>query len=334
MPYLSALAVAATDKAPAPGTPLWMWGAFLAFIAIMLAIDLGLLNRKAHAIKFREAITWVCVWVSLALLFMAYVWHRSGQNKAMEFLTGYLIEQSLSVDNLFVFLLLFKFFRVDAKYQHRVLFYGILGAIFMRAILIIAGSALVQRVDAVIYIFGLFLVYTGIKMALEKDKEFHPEDNPVLKLFRKYFPVAPDYHEDRFFVRHAGKLVATPLFVVLLLVESTDLVFAVDSIPAIFAVTNDPFILFTSNIFAILGLRSMFFALSGVMTMFHYLAYGLSVVLVFVGAKMLLHSVFPIPTPVSLAVVAGVLAVAVGLSIIFPKAPDVVHLEATDENQG
>lgn len=307
-----------------PLWPTWIWVAFLAFIAAMLAIDLGLFNRNSHEIHFREAITWAAVWIVLALVFMGYVWHHAGQQKAMEYLTGYLIEKALSVDNLFVFLLLFRYFRVEPKYQHRVLFYGILGAIIMRGIMIMAGVRLIERFEWLIYLFGAFLVYTGIKMAMEKDKHFEPEANPVLKLFRRWFRVTPDYHGDRFFVPVDGRKVATPLFVVLLMVETTDLIFAVDSIPAIFAVTNDSFILFTSNIFAILGLRSLFFALHGVMSMFHYLSYGLSLVLVFVGTKMLIHHWVKIPIGLSLGVVAGVLAVSVILSLMFPKKAEEV----------
>jgi len=241
-----------------------------------------------------------------------------GPVKALEFLAGYLIEEALSVDNLFVFLLIFSYFRVDKRYQHRVLFWGILGAIIMRAIFIGMGVALIQRFHWIIYIFGAFLVLTGIKMATQGEKELRPERNPVLKLFRKLMPVTEDYVQGRFFVRRNGQSLATPLFVVLLLVESTDLVFAVDSIPAVLAISQDPLIVYTSNIFAIMGLRSIFFALAGIIQLFHYLQYGLSIILIFVGTKMVLSNVYKIPVGIALGVVAGILAVSVLISVLWP----------------
>jgi tellurite resistance protein TerC len=260
--------------------------------------------------------------VTLALLFNLGVWHYSGSQKALEFFTGYLIEKSLSVDNVFVFALLFSYFAVPPVYQHKVLFWGILGALVMRAIMIALGAALITKFAWIIYIFGAFLILTGIKMIVKKEEEIHPERNPVVKWFKKLMPVTNDYRKDKFFVAENGKRFATPLFVVLLLVEVSDLIFAVDSIPAIFAVTRDPFIVYTSNVFAILGLRSLYFALAGVMDKFHYLKIGLGFVLSFVGVKMLLaHTPYKIDTLLSLGVVVIILAVAVVVSLLRPKQP-------------
>jgi tellurite resistance protein TerC len=275
-------------------------------------------HRRAHTVKFREALAWSGAWIALAAIFAVVIsfWH--GRTPALEFVTGYVIELSLSVDNLFVFLLIFRFFQVPAIHQHKVLFWGILGALIMRAIFIAAGVSLIQRFHWIIYAFGAFLVYSGIKLFFQEEAEIHPEKNPVLRLFRRWVPVTKDYVGNKFFVRSAG-LYATPLFVVLLVVETTDLLFAVDSIPAILAITRDAFIVYTSNVFAILGLRSMYFALAGMMEMFRYLHYGLSLVLISVGAKMLLSHYFEIPTPVALAAVAGVLAISVIASMANPK---------------
>jgi tellurite resistance protein TerC len=298
---------------------IWLWVGFNVFVLAMLALDLGVFHRKAHVVSLRESITWTVVWVTLALLFNGGVWHFYGSQKALEFLTGYLIEKSLSVDNVFVFALLFSYFAVPAKYQHKVLFWGILGALIMRAIMIFLGAALIAKFTWIIYVFGGFLVLTGIKMVVKREEEIHPERNPVVKWFKKLMPVTSDYRGDKFFVRENGVRAATPLFVVLLLVEVSDLIFAVDSIPAIFAVTTDPFIVYTSNVFAILGLRSLYFALAGVMDKFHYLKIGLGVVLVFVGVKMLLaHTAYKLDTLVSLAVVAGILAISVVASLLRP----------------
>ncbi len=299
---------------------IWIWIGFNVFVLAMLALDLGVFHRKAHVVSFREATAWTAAWVTLALLFNLGLWHYAGPQKALEFFTGYLIEYSLSVDNIFVFALLFSYFAVPPKFQHRVLFWGILGALVMRAIMIFAGTVLITKFAWIIYVFGAFLILTGIKMIVKRDEEFHPERNPVVKWFKRLMPVTAEYREDKFFVRENGIRMATPLFVVLLLVEVSDLIFAVDSIPAIFAVTTDPFIVYTSNVFAILGLRSLYFALAGVMDKFHYLKIGLGVVLSFVGVKMILaHTVWKIDTLVSLGVIVLVLAASVVLSLLWPK---------------
>jgi tellurite resistance protein TerC len=284
----------------------------------MLVLDLGVFHRRAHTVKFREALAWSGAWIALAAIFAVVIFFWHGRTPALEFITGYVIELSLSVDNLFVFLLIFRFFQVPAIHQHKVLFWGILGALIMRAIFIAAGVSLIQRFHWIIYAFGAFLVYSGIKLFFQEEAEIHPEKNPVLRLFRRWVPVTKDYVGNKFFVRSRG-LYATPLFVVLLVVETTDLLFAVDSIPAILAITRDAFIVYTSNVFAILGLRSMYFALAGMMEMFRYLHYGLSLVLISVGAKMLLSHYFEIPTPVALGAVAGVLAISVIASMANPK---------------
>jgi len=299
---------------------IWLWVGFNVFVLAMLALDLGVFHRKAHVVSLKESIAWTVVWVTLALLFNAGVWHFYGSQKALEFFTGYLIEKSLSVDNVFVFALLFSYFAVPAKYQHKVLFWGILGALIMRAVMIALGAALITRFTWVIYIFGAFLILTGIKMVVKREEEIHPERNPVVKWFKKLMSVTSDYRGDKFFVRESGVRAATPLFVVLLLVEVSDLIFAVDSIPAIFAVTTDPFIVYTSNVFAILGLRSLYFALAGIMGKFHYLKMGLGVVLTFVGVKMILaHTAWKIDTLVSLGVIVVILTVSVVWSLLKPK---------------
>lgn len=299
---------------------IWPWVGFNVFVLAMLALDLGVFHKKAHVVTFRESITWTAVWVSLALVFNYGIYHYLGPQKGLEFFTGYVIEKSLSVDNVFVFALLFSYFSVRPIYQHKVLFWGILGALIMRATMIFLGAALIERFTWIIYIFGVFLIFTGIKMIVKREEEIHPEHNPLVRWFKKIMPVTSDYREDRFFVRENGILMATPLFVVLLLVEFTDLIFAVDSIPAIFAVTRDPFIVYTSNVFAILGLRSLYFALAGVMDKFHYLKIGLGVVLTFVGVKMLLgHTAWKIDTHISLIVIVGVLALSVIASLIWSK---------------
>ena len=299
---------------------LWLWIGFTGFVLAMLALDLGVFHRKSHVVSFREAIAWTVAWITLALLFNVGVWHYAGAQKALEFTTGYLIEYSLSVDNIFVFALLFSYFAVPPKLQHRVLFWGILGALVMRAIMIGAGTVLIAKFAWIIYVFGAFLILTGIKMIVKREEEIHPERNPVVKWFKKLMPVTSDYRDDKFFVRENGVRLATPLFVVLLLVEVSDVIFAVDSIPAIFAITTDPFIVYTSNVFAILGLRSLYFALAGVMDKFHYLKVGLGVVLAYVGVKMLLaHTAWKIDTLVSLGVVALILAVSVVASLLRPK---------------
>lgn len=291
----------------------------------MLFIDLGVFHRKAHEVKFREALAWVTVWVTLALLFNLGIWMKFGSVKALEFLTGYLIEEALSVDNVFVFLVIFAFFRVPRQYQHRVLFWGILGALVMRAIFILIGAALLQRFHWVLYIFGGILILTGIRMLIKGDEEIHPERNIVYRAFRRVVPMVHGYHGQKFFVIENGRRLATPLLLVLVVVETTDVVFAVDSIPAIFAITTDPFIVYTSNIFAILGLRNLYFVVAGFMEKFHYLKVGLAFVLLFVGAKMLLADFYKIPIAGSLAVVAGLLAISVVISILRPPPPEVIE---------
>ncbi len=301
---------------------LWLWVGFNIFILAMLALDLGVFHRKTHIVSLKESLTWTGVWVALALVFNAGVWHYAGPQKGLEFFTGYVIEKSLSVDNVFVFALLFSYFAVPPLYQHKVLFWGILGALIMRAIMIALGAVLITKFAWIIYVFGAFLILTGIKMIVKREEEIHPERNPVVRWFKKLMPVTADYRGDNFFVREKGILMATPLFVVLLLVEFTDLIFAVDSIPAIFAVTTDPFIVYTSNVFAILGLRSLYFALAGVMDKFHYLKIGLGVVLTFVGVKMMLaHTAWKIDTLVSLGVIVLVLATSVVWSLLKPRKP-------------
>ena len=306
---------------------IWLWVGFNVFVLAMLALDLGVFHRKTHVVSLKESLTWTGVWVVLALLFNAGVWHYAGSQKALEFFTGYVIEKSLSVDNVFVFALLFSYFAVPPLYQHKVLFWGILGALIMRAIMIALGAALITKFAWIIYVFGAFLILTGIKMIVKREEEIHPERNPVVRWFKKLMPVTPEYRGDKFFVRENGIRKATPLFVVLLLVEFTDLIFAVDSIPAIFAVTKDPFIVYTSNVFAILGLRSLYFALAGVMDKFHYLKIGLGVVLSFVGVKMLLaHTAYKIDTLVSLGVIVLILATSVVWSLLKPKKPKVADV--------
>ncbi len=295
-----------------------IWVLFNAFVVAMLALDLGVFHRKAHEIRFKEALGWCALWISLALIFNVGIYFWRGPQRALEFLTGYLIEYSLSVDNIFVFMLILSYFRVPSLYRHKVLFWGILGALIMRASFILAGITLIRKFHWVIYVFGAFLILTGIKMALEKGKEIHPEKNPILKLFRRLVPVTDRYEGGKFFAKRAGKYLATPLFIVLLIVETTDVVFAVDSIPAILAITLDPFIVYTSNVFAILGLRSLYFALAGIMQLFRYLHYGLSAILVFVGAKMLLADIYKIPVGIALGVVAGILLISVIASVVRP----------------
>jgi len=285
----------------------------------MLALDLGVFHRKAHVIKFKEALAWSAIWIALALIFNVGIYFWRGPETALEFLTGYLIEKSLSVDNLFVFLLIFSYFGMSPLYQHKVLFWGILGALIMRAIFIATGVTLIRKFHWVIYIFGVFLILTGIRIALQKDKEIHPERNPVLRLLRRFMPITERYEDGRFLVKREGQYLATPLLIVLLVVETTDIIFAVDSIPAILAITLDPFIVYTSNVFAILGLRALYFALAGIMQLFHRLHYGLAVILVFVGIKMILADIYKIPVGVALGVVASILLISVIASIARPR---------------
>lgn len=303
-----------------------LYGMFIVFVLGMLAIDLGIFHRHDHVVSVRESLVWTSVWILLSLVFAAFVYYRyetilpgRGTEAALEFLTGYVIEKSLSIDNVFVFLLIFSYFDVPAQYQHRVLFWGIIGALISRAIFIALGALLIAKFHAIIYLFGAFLVFTGIKMAWAKDRQIHPEHNPVLRLFRKMVAVTSDYRGRHFFVREGGKWLATPLFVVVLLVEWSDIIFAVDSIPAIFAVTKDPYIVFTANVFAILGLRSLYFALAGVLRLFHHLHYGLSVILVFVGVKMVLSDIYKIPIGASLGAVGLIIVGSIVASIVWPR---------------
>ncbi len=318
------------------GIPIWIWGAFLLFVLGMLALDLGVFNRKAHKIEMKEALTWSAVWIGLALIFntlIFFFWDRiqpgsglSNKDAGFAFLAGYVLEKALSVDNIFVFLVIFGYFKVPEEYRHRVLFWGIIGALITRAIFITVGAALLEQFHWMMIVFGLFLVVTGIKMATGHDKQIEPDHNPLIRLVKRMMPVTTTYQGQSFFTRINGRLWATPLFIVLLTVEFTDVVFAVDSIPAIFAITSDPFLVFTSNIFAILGLRALFFALSGLMQMFHYLSYGLAAVLVFVGVKMLygfaeksLVTEWPkFPIALSLGIIVAILAGSVVLSLRNP----------------
>jgi tellurite resistance protein TerC len=299
---------------------LFLWVIFNVFVLGVLALDLLVLHRKAHAVSLREALAWSCVWVSLAFLFGLGVYFVRGGEKALEFLTGYVIEWSLSVDNLFVFLVIFSYFAVPPIYQHRVLFWGILGALVLRAIFIATGTALLANFHWMIYVFGGFLIFTGIKLLFAGEEKIEPEKNPAVRLVRRFMNVTPDYHGQQFFIRKDGRLWATPLLLVLIVVETTDVIFAVDSIPAIFAITLDPFIVYTSNVFAILGLRALFFLLAGVMDMFRFLKVGLSFVLCFVGIKMVIVDFYKIPIGISLGVVAGILGISILASIfVRPK---------------
>ena len=297
-----------------------LWGSFGTFVLVMLILDLGVFHRQARVVRVKEALRWSALWIALALLFNLGVYLWRGHDAALAFLTGYLIEESLSVDNLFVFLMILSYFSVPSVYQYKVLFWGILGALIMRGIAIAVGVALIQTFHWVLYIFGGFLVFTGVKMVFQQHEEVHPEHNPVVRLVTRFMPVTPEYHAEKFFVTLHGRRFATPLFLVLVMVAVTDVVFALDSIPAVLAVTTDPFIVYTSNVFAIMGLRSLFFALSGLMGLFHYLRYGLAVVLAFIGTKMLLADVYHIPIYLALAVVVGVLGLSVCASLLFPPS--------------
>jgi TerC family integral membrane protein len=297
---------------------LYFWIGFNAFVATMLVLDLTVFHRKAHKIEFKEALAWSVFWISLAAIFAVIVFFWRGKHTALDFVTGYLIEESLSVDNLFVFLLIFRYFKVPTQFQHKVLFWGIIGALVMRFVFIWAGVALINRFHWIIYVFGIFLVYTGLRLLRSSDSDVQPEHNPILRAFRKFMPVTKDYEGGKFFVRHQG-LYATPLFLVLIVIETTDVAFAADSIPAILAITRDPFIVYTSNVFAILGLRSLYFALAGLMDAFHYLHYGLAVILTFIGVKMLVSNFYHLHTGIALGVVAGVLSLSVVASLIWPK---------------
>lgn len=300
--------------------PLWAWGAFFAFIAAMLALDLGVLQRDSHEVTMKEALAWCGVWFALALGFNGLLLHWRGPEAAEQFLAAYLVELCLSVDNVFIFILVFAYFKVAPRYQHRVLFWGIIGAVLMRAVFILVGVGVIHRFHWVLYLFGAFLVYTGIKMARpKKEEEIHPDQNIAVRLYRRFLPVAPHNEHGHFFSHHQGRRMATPLFIVLLVIESTDLVFALDSLPAVLAITKDGFVALTSNIFAILGLRSLYFALNGVMQLFRYLKVGLAIILVFIGVKMLIEPWVDVSTATALGVIGGVLAMSVLLSVLIKE---------------
>ncbi len=300
-------------------TPIIFWILFNVFVLLMLALDLGVFHRKTHEVSVKEALTWTLVWVFLAMVFNAIVFFWKGQQQALEFFTGYLVEKALSVDNIFVFIMIFTYFQIPTKYQHKILFWGILGALVLRVIFIFAGVALIEKFHYTIYFLGALLIYTGYKMFFHNDATIDPEKNPAIRFFRKFMPVTPQLHGSKFFVRIEKKNYATPLFLVLILIETSDLIFAVDSIPAILAITQDQFIVFTSNVFAIMGLRSLYFALAGVIHRFWLLSYGLAVVLIFVGVKMLLIDVYKIPIEWSLVFIAFVIAASVIVSLKIPE---------------
>jgi len=300
-------------------TPILFWILFNAFVLLMLALDLGVFHRKSHEVSVKEALTWTFVWIFLAMVFNTIIFYWRGQQQALEFFTGYLVEKALSIDNIFVFIMIFGYFRIPSKYQHKVLFWGILGALIMRVVFIFAGVALIEKFHFTIYIFGALLIYTGYKMFYHNNATIEPDKNPVIKAFKKFMPVTPQLQEDNFFIKINGKRFATPLFLVLILIETTDLIFAVDSIPAILAITQDQFIVYTSNVFAILGLRSLYFALAGVVHRFWLLSYGLAVVLVFVGMKMLLIDVYKIPIEWSLVFIATIISGSIILSLRIRK---------------
>lgn len=299
-----------------------LWSAFNLFVLAMLALDLGVFHRKSHTVGVKEALTWTGVWITLAMFFNLFIYYYFDKDKAIEFFTGYLIEKSLSIDNIFVIIMIFSYFNVPSSYQHKVLFWGILGALVMRVIFILTGIELIHKFHWLIYIFGGFLVITGIKMLTSGDTKLEPEKNPLAKLARKIFPFTESFEGDKFFVRREGRLWATPLFMVVILIEATDLIFAVDSIPAILAISDDSFIVYTSNVFAILGLRSLYFALAGVEKYFQYLKYGLSTILIFVGVKMSITDIYKIPVDLSLIVIVFVLAIAMLASVVIKKKPE------------
>lgn len=299
---------------------IFLWIAFNLFIFFMLALDLGIFHRRAHVVRMKEALAWCAVWISLALVFNVLVYFWKGERAALEFFTAYLLEESLSVDNLFVFIQIFAYFRVPAVYQHKVLFWGIIGVLVLRAAFILIGVSLISMFHWVIYIFGAFLIFTGLRMATGAEKEIQAEKNLVIRLFRKCMPVTTSYEDAKFFVKKDLRTFATPLFIVLLVIEMTDVIFAVDSIPAVLSISSDPFIVYTSNLFAVLGLRSLYFALAGIMQLFYYLKYGLSAILVLIGLKMLLSDVIHVPVAFSLGIVVVVLALSIIASKIFPPS--------------
>lgn len=297
----------------------WEWLAFAGIITFMLVLDLGVFHKKSHKVSIKESLAWTAVWICLAMMFNAWVYHKMGHQKGLEFLTGYIIEKSLSVDNIFVISLIFSYFRVPAQYQHRVLFWGVLGALFFRIIFIFAGVALIQKFNWMIYVFGGFLVFTGLKMLREEEKHIEIEANPMIKFVKRFWKISPNFDGEHFRTTHNGIKMFTPLFLVLVMIETTDIIFAVDSIPAILAITPDPYIVFTSNVFAILGLRSLYFALNGIMEMFEYINYALAGILAFVGVKMIISSWYHVPTIVSIGVIFTLLISSIVASIYFPK---------------
>lgn len=301
-------------------TSLLVWTAFVVFVLFVLALDLGVFHKKSHTVGFKESIIWSVVWIALAMVFAGVLFYWRGQDDMMLYLTGYVIEKSLSVDNLFVFLLIFSFFKIPNQYQHKILFYGIIGALVMRAFFIWAGIAVLQKFHWVIYLFGALLVVSGIKMLMPEKGDVDLGDKWIIKFTKKIFPTTHDFHDDKFFVKLGGKWFVTPLFITLIFVEFSDLVFAVDSIPAIIGITSDPFIVFTSNVFAILGLRALYFALKGFADLFHYLKYGLSIILMFIGVKLLISGVFHMPVSVTMAVIFGILFISVIASLATRKS--------------
>lgn len=301
-----------------------MWMIFSAVVLFLLVLDLGVFNRKAHTVKMKEALMWSAAWICVSLLFNLVIYLDMGRQPALEFLTGYLLEKSLSMDNIFVFLMIFTYFKVDLKYQHKVLFWGIIGALVMRAVFIAAGVTLINKFHWVIYLLGGILLVTAFKMAFQKEKEIHPERNPVLRIFRALVPVTKEYQGGSFFKRIDHKTFATPLFVVLIVIETTDVIFAVDSVPAILAITRDPFIVYTSNVFAILGLRALYFALSGMMEIFHHLNYGLAFILAFVGVKMMISGYYKIPLWIALVTIGATIALSIVASVIWPQKKEVI----------
>ncbi|GAA4011526.1 TerC family protein [Hymenobacter fastidiosus] len=304
-------------------TPLF-WVGFNIFVLAMLMLDLLVFNRKAHVVTMREALSWSAFWIALSLSFNYLVYRTMGPQAGLEFLTGYLIEKSLSVDNLFVFLLIFTYFQVPQQYQHKILFWGIIGALVLRAIFILAGAALLAKFHFLMYVLGAFLVYTGIKMATSGgEPQIDPDSNPVVRFLSRHLPITSKLEGGKFFVRKEKLLFATPLFVVLVMVETTDVIFAADSIPAILAISRDTFIVYTSNVFALLGLRALYFALAGLMKLFHYLHYGLSLILIFIGGKLLIAEIYVLPMTISLGVVGLILTLSVVVSLLFPKAAEV-----------
>jgi tellurite resistance protein TerC len=308
-----------------------LWVGFNLLVMLMLAIDLGLIHKSLKEITVKEAFVWSGIWIVVALVFNVGIYYWRGSEVAVQFFTGYVIERSLSIDNIFVFLLIFTYFQVPGRFQYKVLIWGILGALVLRGVFILLGTLLIAKFHWIIYLFGAFLVITGIKMGFGKDKKIDPEKNPMLRLLRKFLPITSGYDDGKFFLRKNGKLFGSPLLVVLIVIESTDVVFAVDSIPAIFAITLDPFIVYTSNVFAILGLRALYFAMAGMMKLFYYLKYALGIILAFVGVKMLVSSFLEIPTPIALGAIGGIFAVSIVMSLLIPHKGEESKSEVAEQ---